>query len=99
MIFGQVEKLTGLSSMYDGAVRAAIDNVEHIGEVSLTTVAVAVGAFVVLILFGRFLPRWPGALVVVVLGILVSWLLDLEAHGVSVTGSIPAGLPSFGRPH
>ena len=61
--------------------------------------AVAGGAFAVLILFGRFLPRWPGALVVVVLGIVASWLLDLEAHGVSVTGSIPAGLPSFARPH
>ena len=36
---------------------------------------------------------------VVVLGIVVSRLFDLEAHGVSVTGSIPAGLPSFGRPH
>ncbi len=35
----------------------------------------------------------------VVLGIVVSALLDLAAHGVSVTGSIPSGLPSFARPH
>ena len=99
MILGQLEKLTGLSSTYSGAIRATIDNVAHIGHANLPTVAVAGGAFVVLILLGRFLPRWPGALVVVVLGIVVSWLLDLEAHGVSVTGSIPAGLPSFDRPH
>ena len=98
MMLGQLEKLTGLSSSYDGAVRAAIDNVAHLGHASLTTVAVAGGAFVVLILFGLLLPRWPGALVVVVLGILVSWLLDLGAHGVSVTGAIPAGLPSLARP-
>ena len=99
MILGQVEKLTGVSSTYDGAIRATIDTVGHLGNANLATVAVACGAFAVLILFGRFLPRWPGALVVVVLGILASWLLDLEAHGVSVTGSIPAGLPSFARPH
>jgi high affinity sulfate transporter 1 len=98
MMLGQVEKLTGLSSSYDGAVRATIDNAGHLGEASLTTVAVAACAFAVLFLFGHFLPRWPGALVVVVVGILASWLLDLEAHGVSVTGSIPAGLPSFARP-
>jgi high affinity sulfate transporter 1 len=98
MILGQLEKLTGLSSTYSGAIRATIDNVAHIGHANLATVVVAGGAFVVLILLGRFLPRWPGALVVVVLGIVVSWLFDLEAHGVSVTGSIPAGLPSFDRP-
>jgi len=99
MILGQMEKLTGLSSKYDQAVRSTIDLMAHIGHASLTTVAVGVAAFVVLIAFGRFLPRWPGALVVVVMGIAVSWLLDLKAHGVSVTGSIPAGLPSFARPH
>ena len=99
MILGQLEKLTGLSSTYKGAIRETVDNVAHIGHANLATVAVSGGAFVVLILLGRFLPRWPGALVVVVLGIVVSWLFDLEAHGVSVTGSIPAGLPSFDRPH
>jgi high affinity sulfate transporter 1 len=99
MILGQMEKLTGLSSTYGGAVRAAIDNLGQLGDANVATVAVAGGAFAVLVLFGRLLPRWPGALVVVVLSILVSWLLDLEARGVAVTGSIPAGLPSFARPH
>jgi high affinity sulfate transporter 1 len=99
MILNQLEKLTGLSSAYDGVVRATIDVVGHLGNAHPATVAVAAGAFVVLILLGHFLPRWPGALVVVVLGILVSGLFDLEAHGVSVTGPVPAGLPSFALPH
>ena len=42
MILGQMEKLTGLSSKYDEAVRATIDNVGHIGDANLATVAVAV---------------------------------------------------------
>lgn len=95
MILGQVGKLTGLSSTEDGAVQATIDIARQLGEANLATVAVAGCAFVILFLFSRFLPRWPGALIVVVLGILASWLFDLEAYGVSVTGSIPAGLPSF----
>ena len=98
MILGQLEKLTGLSSQYDDAVRATIDIVRNIGDANPATVVVGGAAFAVLVLFGRFLPRWPGALIVVVLGIAASWLLDLEAHGVSVTGSIPAGLPSVARP-
>ena len=99
MMLGQLEKLTGVSSSYDSALRAAIDSVGQLGVASPATLAVAGGAFAVLILFGHFLPRWPGALVVVVLGILASSLLDLESYGVAVTGSIPAGLPSIDRPH
>ncbi len=98
MILGQMEKLTGLSSQYDNAVRSTIDIVRNIGDANPATLVVGGAAFAVLVLFGRFLPRWPGALIVVVLGIAAAWLLDLEAHGVSVTGSIPAGLPSVARP-
>lgn len=99
MMLSQLEKLTGLSSTYDGAIREAVDIVVHLGDANPPTLAVAGSALLLLVLVGRFLPRWPGALTVVVLGIAASWALDLESHGVSVTGSIPAGLPSFARPH
>lgn len=98
MILDQMEKLTGISSEQENSVRAAIDVLAHLGDANVATAAVGAVAFGLLVVFGRFLPRWPGALVVVILGILASWLLDLEAHGVKVTGSIPAGLPSFARP-
>ena len=97
MILGQLEKLTGLSSQYSNSVQAAFDIVWHLGDASAATVVVGITALAVLVVFGRFLPRWPGALVVVVLGIAVSWWFDLQARGVSVTGPIPAGLPSFER--
>ena len=98
MTLDQMETLTGISSAEENSVRAALDVITHLADANLTTVAVGVVAFGLLVAFSRLLPRWPGALLVVVLGILASWLLDLEAHGVSVTGSIPAGLPSFARP-
>ncbi len=98
MILGQLEKLTGLSSQYSNSVQAAFDILWHLGDASAATVAVGITALAVLVVFGRFLPRWPGALVVVVLGIVVSWWFDLQARGVTVTGPIPAGLPSLERP-
>ncbi len=98
MIMGQLGKFTGLSSDSENAVKVAADIIRDISDAKPTTAAVGLAALTVLALIGRFLPRWPGALVVVVLGIGASWLLDLEAHGVSVTGSIPAGLPAFRRP-
>jgi sulfate permease, SulP family len=43
-------------------------------------------------------PRFPAALVVVVLAIVASSALDLAAHGVATVGSIPSGLPAVGLP-
>ena len=48
-----------------------------------------------LILGLRFLaPAVPGALVLVVAGILASHLLELGAHGVALVGDVPRGLPA-----
>jgi SulP family sulfate permease len=44
------------------------------------------------------LPRFPAALLVVVLSIVASWSLDLAAHGVSIAGALPADLPEFAFP-
>jgi SulP family sulfate permease len=49
-----------------------------------------------LVVFGLRIvaPAVPGALVLVVGGLVSSWLLDLEAHGVALVGAVPSGLPS-----
>ena len=99
MMLNQLEKLTGVPSDFDNAVRAALDVVAHLGDANLATLVTGCAAFGTLVVFSKFLPRWPAALIVVVLSIVVSWWLDLESHGVSVTGSIPSGLPDIGRPH
>lgn len=98
IILDQMEKMTGVASDFENSVRAAVDVVLHLGNANAATVMVAGLSFAALLAFGKFLPRWPGALVVVAAGIFASWLLDLEAHGVKVTGEIPAGLPSIVRP-
>jgi MFS superfamily sulfate permease-like transporter len=97
MILSQLEKLTGVSSEFDNAARAAVDIISHLGDANPATLAVGGTALGILVLFERFLPRWPAALVVVVLGIVASWLFDLQSHGVAVAGSIPAGLPSLAK--
>ena len=59
-----------------------------------TTVVVGVLALA-LILGVRFLaPAVPGALVLVVAGILGASLFDLGAHGVALVGDVPSGLPT-----
>ena len=59
-----------------------------------------VGVVALVVVFGlrRVAPRVPGALVLVVGGLLASWLLDLGARGVALVGDVPRGLPSFEVP-
>ena len=48
-----------------------------------------------MILALRFIvPAIPGALVLVVGGLLASALFDLGAHGVALVGDVPRGLPA-----
>lgn len=98
MAIGQLSKLTGVSSDEEGDVKEAVDILLHLGDANVWTVGVAVVSFALLVLLGRITPRLPGALVVVVLGMLASWGLDLAAHGVDLTGPVPAGLPALGVP-
>src|SRR5262249_8168975 len=45
-----------------------------------------------------FLPRIPGGLIVLALGIAISAAFDLSGHGVAIVGHVPKGLPSVGLP-
>lgn len=98
MAIGQLSKLTGVSSDVEGDVREAIDILLHIGDANLWTIGVSLVTLAILVTLQRLAPRWPGALIVVVLGMAVSWGLDLASHGVDLTGPVPAGLPALGRP-
>ena len=51
-----------------------------------------------LLLLRRFAKRLPGPLIVVVIAIIASAALDLQAEGIAVVGRIPPGLPSIGLP-
>lgn len=61
----------------------------------LPTLALGIGLLIGLIALRHYLPRVPGALVVVILGIALASGLNLEQQGVALLGSVPAGLPEF----
>jgi high affinity sulfate transporter 1 len=98
MAIGQLSKLTGVSSDVDGELRTAVDIVLSLGESNPWTIAVSLVSLVTLFVLKRLAPRFPAALLVVVLGMLASWALDLAARGVAMTSPVPAGLPQVGLP-
>ena len=56
------------------------------------------GSLVILFALARFVPKAPGALITVLLGIVISAAFNLEDEGVHLIGDIPSGLPPVGPP-
>ncbi|MGB3098710.1 MAG: SulP family inorganic anion transporter [Solirubrobacterales bacterium] len=98
LIIGQLGKLTGVSVSTPDPPAQLWDIVSGLGSGSGTTVLVATVSLIALLVLRSLVPRFPGALIVVLAGIGASWALDLQAEGVAVVGAIPAGLPGFDIP-
>jgi high affinity sulfate transporter 1 len=62
------------------------------------TVLVGFASLGALFILGRFAPKLPTPLIVMVVSIVVIGLSDLPAKGVEIIGEIQSGLPPFGLP-
>ena len=98
MIVSQLGKVTGISVEGDSVLSELRFFVAHLGQVHLPTLLVAVAAFALLVAFQRFLPRWPGPLMAMVLAAVAVAVFDLDQMGVKTVGSVPRGLPPASIP-
>jgi SulP family sulfate permease len=94
VVIGELPKLTGTSTSGDNAWRELGSWIRTLGDVSWTTLLVGVVALAVILGLRFEAPRVPGALVLVVGGLLATYLFDLGAHGVALVGHVPRGLPA-----
>jgi MFS superfamily sulfate permease-like transporter len=72
--------------------------IQSIPRANLYSIAIGVGAFLIVRLLKRYTPRIPGALVALVLLTAAVAYWDLPSKGVGVLGSIPSGLPTLTLP-
>ncbi len=98
VVIGELPKLTGTSSEGDNAWRELATWIGSLGDIHWATLVVGVVALAVILGLRFTVPAIPGALVLVVGGLLASWLFDLGAHGVTLVGDVPRGLPSLELP-
>ena len=98
LVCGQLGKLFGVSIDASDPIPQVREFARELGSVHGLTTLVSAASLAALLLLRRFLPKVPGALVVVVAGIVVSYATGLADHGVAVVGHIPSGLPSLGWP-
>ena len=98
VVIGELPKLTGTDSEGSSSFQELWSWLSTLDQAHLATVVVGVVALVVVFGLRWIAPQVPGALVLLVGGLVASGVLDLEARGVALVGDIPRGLPSFEVP-
>ncbi|KQN86688.1 SulP family inorganic anion transporter [Arthrobacter sp. Leaf69] len=94
VVIGELPKLTGTDVTGSNPIQELRSWLGTLGEAHLTTVLVGVIALAVVFGLKAIAPTVPGALVLVVGGLLAAAVFDLGAKGVALVGDVPSGLPS-----
>jgi len=98
VVIGELPKLTGTEISGSNSLQELWSWLGTLGDTQRTTVVVGAGALVVVFGLRRVAPKVPGALALVVGGLVLSWLLDLGDRGVALVGDVPRGLPTLEAP-
>ena len=93
VVIGELPKLTGTSADGTNAWQELASWVRGLGDIQWPTLVVGAVALAVILGLRFTMPRVPGALVLVIGGLIASAALDLGAHGVALVGEVPRGLP------
>ena len=97
--FSQVKHIFGISTeRKDHFYETVEEVVRRLDGTNWTTLALGAGSIALLFAMKKFVPRVPGALVLVIVSILAVELFDLTERGVKTVGDIPSSLPAFGLP-
>src|SRR5215472_3364822 len=94
LLSSQIGRLTSVQPESSGFLRPLIELGGRLAQVHLPTLILALGIFLLLRVLRRYLPSLPGPAIAVIIGTVLSYLLNLELFGISLVGKIPAVLPS-----
>ncbi|HEY1279600.1 MAG TPA: sulfate permease [Acidimicrobiales bacterium] len=94
VVIGELPKLTGTETTGSNPLQELWSWLGSLADTDRATLIVGGVALVVVFGLRIVAPRIPGALVLVVGGLVASRLFDLGAHGVALVGDVPRGLPT-----
>jgi anti-anti-sigma factor len=98
VVIGELPKLTGTEVTGSNPIQELRSWFGSLGDANRATVLVGAVSLVVVFGLRAVAPRIPGALVLVVGGLLASRIFDLGEHGVALVGHVPRGLPTLVLP-
>jgi SulP family sulfate permease len=93
IIVGQTFKVLGISGKDGTFFQQLWHMLKNLDETSGWTAVVGLAGLAAMLLFKRFMPTVPAALIVVFAAILIVTLFDLNDHGVAVVGNIDREIP------
>jgi high affinity sulfate transporter 1 len=98
IFLGQIGKVFGFSIESGRIVPRLVEFVSKLSETHLPTLAVGVTTFVVMRAVRRFFPLLPAPLVALIAAVALVEGFGLDRLGVTVLGTVPAGLPDLQWP-
>jgi SulP family sulfate permease len=99
ILVSQIAKMLGIKIDSGGEFVDKVSGlITGLGTTNLTSLAISVGAVIVLVLGRRFARAVPWALIVLIGATILVVTADLKDSGVAVLGHIDAGAPSFTWP-
>ena len=99
VIASQLGKLVGINVEARDFFPIIREVISSLGDANGATVVLSTGLLAAALAVKRFLPAVPPSLVVLVLGLIVAAVVDLESRGIAVVGETAAGLPPLSVPN
>ncbi|HWU56322.1 MAG TPA: SulP family inorganic anion transporter, partial [Rhizomicrobium sp.] len=95
LFVSQYDSLTGVKIISNGVIQPTVELLSKLGQIHLPTLIVGLFLFVGGRLLKHAAPAFPATIAILFAGIILSWLLHLQAAGLTVVGNVRLGLPSL----
>src|SRR5215510_850541 len=93
LVSTQLGKLFGIKLEQQDFFPLLLELAAKLSQTHVLTLCLGLGCLGLLLAARHWIPKLPGALVIVVVALVLSAVFDLERHGVKVIGRVPRGLP------
>jgi SulP family sulfate permease len=99
IVTSQLSNVIGIAAIKKHSfIHVLADIVRRQPETNLYVLGIALTTLSTAVLFKVFLPRWPGMLIAMISGSVISLLLSGAEHGVRLVGPLPGRLPPLSMP-
>jgi MFS superfamily sulfate permease-like transporter len=98
IVLDQVPKLLDVHIAKAGFFQDIVSILRHLPQTSLATFMLALAMLALMLGLKQFAPRLPAPLITVAVGIALSVFVGLDRLGISLVGTVQAGLPTFALP-
>jgi high affinity sulfate transporter 1 len=98
VVIGELPKITGTSAEGSNSWQKLFSWLGGLGEIDPITLVVGLLSLVLILALRFTAPRVPGALVLVIAGLIASVAFGLGDRGLALVGEVPRGLPGLAIP-